>query len=172
MSDGIEFRWILLENTVQDLIGDAIAETASLHGRKIGVGLESYGLPEACRALSNAFHASAACNVKTWARSLGRVVVDFEVPQLPTKAFRLEPGAILWSAKDSTALLVPLFRDPAGVVLVARGSHSERDITWRPECGLHLQHDTGLRIRAGRIRFIYRILHLERADLIEEEEDG
>ena len=59
MSEAIDFRWILLENTVQDLKDDAIAETASLHGRKIAVGLESYGLPEACRVLSNAFHASA-----------------------------------------------------------------------------------------------------------------
>lgn len=88
--------------------------------------------------------------------------MDLKHPYLPTKAFRLEPGATLWSEKGSTTVLVPLFNDNVGVVLVARDGN-ERDITWESKWGLHL-HDTGLRIRTGRVRFIYRVLHVENID--------
>lgn len=85
---------------------------------------------------------------------------DLERPQLQPEAFRLEAGGIVWPADGYTALLAPLFNGVVDVVLVARGKRSERNIRWNSGQALHL-NETGLKVREGRIRFLYSLLNIE-----------
>lgn len=104
-------------------------------------------------------HTQLAVNSSPKIRDIGTRAREIDAlletsARCPPCAFALEPGHLIWPSAGYTALAVPLFNDNIRVVLVSRSTRAERDFIWEPHCALRLD-EMGLRIVAGRMRFIY-----------------
>ncbi|KAM5347046.1 hypothetical protein ACJ41O_010051 [Fusarium nematophilum] len=117
--------------------------------------LASYGLPPACRHLSNVIVRNMQAALENWAAGRGRLVKDLDRPHFRPEAFRLEPGCALWPARDYTAILMSLSNGRASVDLIPRSHNDTIAIEWDPGMVIHL-HEMGIQLRGnGSVRFIY-----------------
>ena len=112
--------------------------------------------------------------MKEWAKANQKVIIE---PTHSPQFFLLKKGTTtVWTRKDQTSLLVPLFNGTMEVLVRVWGSDAEYRIEWNCGFVLQLDEETGIQPLAENLIFHYNLFRLQvgsaTAGAADQEEEG